>query len=285
MKYFLFTIRQYKTNIEKVLPLEPLILKSSPARTREFLSNTLLLLRLNPKEKYSICIYYYTSNASADLPDIFMCQDVMHDHLKHSGYRGIFVITQYSIILGFLVILQILFTMRKRRIAQIVHRHLVNKAQRLRTTLSSVSLARQTSNPGDATAQQKIIKTNGQAIPEKNILKKRIISSPAIVLSDPTVPLNKTVNNTDENEPFLKLSNGKNHVHFLLGLDEESDNEDENEDENINNNDNDIENTAIDLPLNSPLASRLLGPYGDRSDAILSMAHILDINKPWSRQS
>ncbi|CAF4593099.1 unnamed protein product, partial [Rotaria magnacalcarata] len=79
--------------------------------------------------------------------------------------------------------------------------------------------------------------------------------------------------NPDENEPFLKLATGKNHVHFLLGLDEESENDDDNE------------TTPDDITLNPPLASRLSEPYGDNCDAILSMAHIFESNKPWSRQS
>ncbi|CAF4632273.1 unnamed protein product, partial [Rotaria sp. Silwood2] len=155
LKYFLFTIRQYKTNTEKVLQIEHLILKTTPSRTDQYFSNSLLLLRLNPKEKYSICIYYYQMNISTQMPDIFICQDIMHDHLKHSVYGLLFVLTQYSIIIGLLIVLQGFFTARKRRLAHIVHQHLINKAQRFRSTLSSVSLVRQSVNLMDTTTEQK----------------------------------------------------------------------------------------------------------------------------------
>ncbi|CAF2113269.1 unnamed protein product [Rotaria magnacalcarata] len=274
LKYFRFTIRQYKTNMEKVLPIAPLMKKQlPPPRIGEFYSNALKLLRLNPKETYSICIYYYQSNVSIQMPDLFICQDLLLDHLKAPERDFIFILTQYSIIIGFLIILQTLFSIKKRRLAHILHQHLVNKAQKFRSTLSSVSLVRQSLNLSDTTAEQKHIRTNGHVYPEKNILKKRFTSSPAIVLNEPSVPLNKSINNPDENEPFLKLATGKNHVHFLLGLDEESENDDDNE------------TTPDDTTLNPPLASRLSEPYGDNCDAILSMAHIFESNKPWSRQS
>ncbi|CAF3140599.1 unnamed protein product [Rotaria socialis] len=273
LKYFRFTIRQYKTDMKKVLPIEPLMIKPPPPSIGEFYSNKLILRRLNPKETYSICIYYYQSNVSIQMPDLFICQDLLHDHSKAPERGVIFILTQYSIIIGFLVILQTLFSIKKRRLAHILHQHLVNKAQKLRSTLSSVSLVRQSLNLSDTIADQKHIRTNGHVYPEKNILKKRIISSPAIVLNEPSIPLNKSINNPDENEPFLKLATGKNHVHFLLGLDEESENDDDNE------------TTPDDITLNPPLASRLSEPYGDNCDAILSMAHILESNKPWSRQS
>ncbi|CAF1038183.1 unnamed protein product [Rotaria sp. Silwood1] len=283
LKYFLFTIRQYKTNIEKVLPMEHLILKTVPSGTDEFFSNSLLVLRLNPKEKYSICIYYYQMNISTQMPDILICQDIMHDHLEHSVHGLLFVLTQYSIIIGLLIVLQGLFTVRKRRLAHIVHQHLINKAQRLRSTLSSVSLVRQSVNLTDTTTEQKNTTVNGHVNQEKSKLKKRITSSPAIVLSEPSIPSissNKTNNNSDENEPFLRLTNGKNHVHFLLGLDEESDNDDD--DDNIANANENIPN---DITINPPMTSIHTEPYGDRSDALSSMAHILDTNKPWSKQS
>ncbi|CAF4226648.1 unnamed protein product [Rotaria sp. Silwood2] len=161
----------------------------------------------------------------------------------------------------------------------IVHQHLINKAQRFRSTLSSVSLVRQSVNLMDTTTEQKNTKMNGHINQEKNKLKKRIISSPAIVLSEPSIPSMpsiKTNNIVDENEPFLKLIPGKNHVHFLLGLDEESETDD---DGNAN------ENIPNDTTLNPPIASIHTEPYGDRSDALSSMAHILDTNKPWSKQS
>ncbi|CAF1063353.1 unnamed protein product [Rotaria sordida] len=273
LKYFLFTIRQYKTNTGKVLQMEQLVLQTTPSSTDEYFSNSLLLLRLNPKEKYSVCIYYYQTNISTQMPDLFVCQDVMHDYLQHSVHGLLFVLTQYSIIIGLLIVLQGLFTVRKRRLAHIVHQHLVNKAQRLRSTFSSVSLGRQSVNLMDTTIEEKNTKINGHTNQEKNKLKKCFISSPAIILSEPS---NNTNNNSDENEPFLKLTTGKNHVHFLLGLDEESDD---------NDNDNANENIPNGITFNLPLTSTHSEPYSDRSDALSSMAHILDTNKPWSKQS
>jgi hypothetical protein len=265
LKYYLFTIRQYKTNTKKVLEIQQLLLKKTPLRNYEHFSNSLLLVRLNPKEKYSICIYYYQRNSSTQMPDLFICQDIMHDHLKPSVHGLLFVLTQYSVILGILIILQGLFSMRKRRLAHIVHQHLINKRRRSQSTVSSVSLVRQSFSSMDGTTEQKNHIMNGGLVNhEDNRLKKRIISSPAIILSDSSVPLHNGTNSLDEDEPFLKLTSTKNHVHFLLGLDEGSD-------------DNESEDNQIDTKLNEP--------YGDRSDALLSMAHILDTNKPWLKHN
>ena len=249
LKYHLFTIRQHKTNTIKILQMHQLFLKTSPIRRHEHLSNSLLLIRLNPKEKYSVCIYYYQTNISIARPDLFICQDIMHDHLKHPVHGLFFILTQYSIILGILVILQGLFSMRKRRIPQIIHQHLVDKTQRIRSTLSSVSLIRQSFSSMDAPIEPQHHDTK---IEQENQLKKRFTSSPAIILNQPS-----TSRSTDEHEPFLKLIANKNHVHFFFGLDEGSD-----------------DNESNDTPLE---------PYSDRSDALSSMAHILESNKPWSK--
>ena len=45
----------------------------------------------------------------------------------------------------------------------------------------------------------------------------------------------------------------------------------------MNDNEND------DTSLNLQTASSQREPYNDQADALLSMAHILDTNKPWSR--
>lgn len=262
LKYYLFTIRQYKTNTEKILKMEQLILKATLSKKDEHYSNSLLLVRLNPKEKYSICIYYYQMNSSTQIPDLFLCQDIIHDHLKHSVHGLLFVLTQYSIIFGILIVLQGLFSMRKRRLAHIVRQHLINKTQKLRSTLSSVSLIRQSFSSMDATNQhQQHMTMNGYINHHENKLEKRIILSPAIILNEPS-PIN--TNTFDEDEPFLKLTTNKNHVQFFCSIDETSD-------------DNESNDFQIDRIYQEP--------YGDRSDALLSMAHILDTNKPWSKHN
>lgn len=259
LKYYRFTIRQFKTKLEKILDMEQLFFKRTAQRNFDHFSNSLLLKRLNPKEKYSVCIYYYRANVSTEMPDLFICQEIMHDHLKHSVHGLLFILTQYSVIIGILVVLQGLFSMRKRRLAHIVHQHLINKSQRLRSTLSSISLVRQSFSSMDGPTDPYQHTNHGQ-----NKFNKRIISSPAIVLTQPSSP---SCHSSDENEPFLRLTPGKNHVHFLLGLDENDDTESESTDTQQ------VPTMILDEP------------YGDRCDALLSMAHILDTNKPWSRQS
>jgi predicted RND superfamily exporter protein len=137
--------------------------------------------------------------------------------------------------------------MRKRRLAHIVHQHLINKTQRLRSTLSSVSLVRQSFSSIDTTTEQQHKTISGRVHHQENKLKKRIISSP--------------------DEPFLKLISNKNHVHFFFGLDEGSDDNESN------------------TSLNPQIRTTHNEPYSDRSDALLSMAHILDTNKPWSKHN
>jgi hypothetical protein len=274
LKYFLFTIRQYKTNTEKILKMEQLILKTTPSRKDEHFSNSLLLIRLNPIEKYSVCIYYYQVNSSTEMPDLFLCQDIRHDHLKDPVHGLFFILTQYSIILGILIVLQGLFSMRKRRLTHIIHQHFINKTQKLRSTLSSVSLVRQSFSSMDAiTEQQQHNIMNDHRTHQENKLTKRIISSPAIVLSESSIPSSTTItSNPDENEPFLRLTSNKNHVHFFFTLDEGSDDSESNDSQN-------------DPTLNSTVSSTNNEPYADRSDSLLSMAHILDINKPWSKHN
>ncbi|CAF4926625.1 unnamed protein product [Rotaria sp. Silwood1] len=282
LKFFRFTVQEYKTNTT-VLPMKQLILESTASGNDKYFSNSLLLLRLNPKEKYVICIFYYQLNVSTQMPDLFMCLNIMHDHLNDSAHGLIFVLTQYSIILGLLIVLQVLFILRKRRLAHIVHQHLINTTQRLRSTLSSVSLVRQSMNLMDIITEQKTTRTNGHVNQEMNKLKKRIIPSPGIVISEPTIESNNIENSSNENEPFLKLTTGKTHVHFLLGLNEESD--DNNGGDDDDDDDKGYEKIANDKTFIPLILPTLMEPYDDQSDAFSSMAHILDINKPWSKLS
>ena len=173
--------------------------------------------------------------------------------------------------------------MRKRRIAQYIGQQLATTAHSIRTTLSSVSLVRQSFSSLDTAAEQQHHATNGHAIlreptidEEGGGMKKRIISSPAIVISEPSMSVNNGATNSDENEPFLKRVPSKNHVHFLLGPGEGSDDDDVY---------NEHDDTHIDITNNPQTASTHREPYDDQADALLSMAHILDTNKPWSRYS
>lgn len=270
LKYYRFTIRQYRTNTDKVLEMQKLIVKNISTRNYDHLSNSLLLNRLNPKEKYSICIYYYQTNVSTETPDLYICQDIKHDHLKPSVHGLLFILTQYSIILGMLVVLQGLFSMRKRRLAHIVHQHLINKTQRIRSRLSSISLVRQSFSSMDGTTEQTYHTMTDRAFHEEHKLTKRVISSPAIVFTEPSVLSHNYTEGFGANEPFRRFAPAKNHVHFLLGLNEGSD-------------DNDSGDIQIDTKLNQQVPSFLSEPYGDRPDALLSMAHILDTNKPWCK--
>jgi hypothetical protein len=276
LKYFLFTIRQYKTNTEIVLEIKQLFLKNTTLRDYEHFSNSLQLVRLNPKEKYSICIYYYQVNNTIQMPDLLICQDIINDHLKHSVHGLLFILTQYSIIIAMLIVLQGLFSMRKRRLAHIIHQHFINKTQRIRSTLSSVSLIRQSFSSMDTTTTEQQNHTRNSHVVhyesmkyEENKLKKRIISSPAIILTESSMSSDADGSVLDENDPFIKLTSNKNHVHFLLGLDEGS------------GDDDDSEESVTDLQV--PTSYR--EPYSDRADALLSMAHILDTNKPWCKHS
>ena len=264
-KYYLFTIRHPKTNTKIVLEMNELLLKTTPTRNDAHFSNSLELIQLNPKEKYIVCIHYYQTNISIDMSDLFICEDIMHDHSKYPVHGLLFILTQYSIILGMLIVLQGLFSMRKRHVTQIIHQHLINKTQRLRSTLSSVSLIRQSFSSMDTTTtEQQHHRTNDSNNCEEHKLKTRFISSPAIVLSERSS--NPICQQSDEHEPFLKLtSNNKNHVHFFFGHDEGSD-------------DNESNDAQSDTTLNQSYE-----PYSDRSDALSSMAHILDSNKPWCK--
>jgi hypothetical protein len=290
LKYFHFIIRPYNKNREIILKMEKLNIKNATSSKNSQFSNVLRLTALNHHEKYSVCICYYQTNSSTKIPDLLLCQDIINDyskfgHLKPNAKHSlVFIFTQYSIIFALLVVLQSVFTMRKRRVAHIIGQLVSNKAHSIRTTFSSVSLVRQSFSSLDTAAeqqqqqqQQQQHATEGHAIQreptidEEGRFKKRIISSPAIVISEPSVTMSHGATSSDETEPFLKRIPSKNHVHFLLGTGEGSDEDGENEDIDAN--------TA----LNQQTASSHREPYDDQADALLCMAHILDTNKPWSR--
>ncbi|CAF1189836.1 unnamed protein product [Rotaria sordida] len=290
LKYFHFIIRPYNQNREIILKKEKLSSKNTTLRPHPHFSNSLRLTSLNHNEKYSICICYYQTNISTKPPDLLVCQDIINDYAKFAHLRTdpkhglLFITTQYSIIIGLLVVLQSIFTMRKRRITEFISQHLAVTAQNIRTTLSSVSLVRQSFSSLDAAAeqqqQQQQRSTNSQTNQreltdlELKRIKKRNISSPAIVVNQLTVPTNDGAISSDETEPFLKRIPSKNHVHFLLGPGEGSDNDDD---------DNENEGSETNKTLNSQLTPTHGEPYRDQADALLSMAHILDTNKPWSQ--
>ena len=286
LQYFHYIVRPYKINREIILKLEKLHMKNSTSRRYGHFSNTLVLTALNHHEKYSVCICYYQTNSSTNVPDLLLCQDIVNDYSKFSELRAdakhglVFITTQYSIIIALLVVLQSVFTMRKRRVTHLLSQLVTTKAHSFRTTLSAVSLARHSFSSLDAAAEHQHHQhaTNGHAVrheptvEEEKGIKKRILSSPAIVISDGFTSINPDVGALDETEPFLPRIPSKNHVHFLLGQGEGSDDEDDHENENT-----DV-NTHMTVPTQR-------GPYDDQGDALLSMAHILDTNKPWSRHS
>lgn len=287
LKYFLYVIRPYNINREIVLKLERTILRNATSRKHSHFSNVLKLTELNHHEKYSVCICYYQTNSSTDSPDLLLCQDIINDYSKFSQLKAdvkhglVFITTQYSIIIALLVVLQSVFTMRKRRVTHAITQALANKAHSIRTTLSAVSLVRQSFSSLDTTADHQHPANNGHAtgpseltIDEETGCKKRILSSPAIVISEQSVPQNSEGGLSDETEPFLPRIPSKNHVHFLLGQGEGSDDDDSNDNEN---HDPHMQTSASNFPHREP--------YDDQADALLSMAHILDTNKPWSRHT
>jgi hypothetical protein len=291
LEYFLFIIRPYEKNKEIILKMEKLTIKNETSIQTDHFLNSLRLTGLNHKEKYSVCICYYQTNGSTKAPDLLLCQDIINDYSKFSELRTdpkhglLFITTQYSIILALLVVLQSVFTMRKRRIAQIIGQHLSTTAHTIRSTFSSSNVTRQSFSSLDTAAEQQHHATSGHttqrepAMNGEGRMKKRIISSPAIVIREPSISIDNVNNGatiTDENEPFLKRIPSKNHVHFLIGPNEGSDDE---------SGDNDNEGIETDITVDPPTASAHREPYDDQADALLSMAHILDTNKPWSCHS
>ena len=291
LEYFLFIIRPYRSIKEIILKLEKLHVKDTLSEQYHHFSNTLKLTALNQKEKYTVCICYYQTNVSTKTPDLILCQDVINDYSKFATLRTdpkhglLFITTQYSIIIALLVVLQSAFTIRKKRLAQIIGQHLSHTAHSIRTTLSSVSLVRQSLSSLDAaTADQHHHPINGHGAmhheptidEEESSCQTRTQSYPAIVISEPSSAMNNGANSSDETEPFLKHTANKNHVHFRLGPGEGSDEDDE---------ERTHEENRTDSTSHPTTTSSNREPYDDNADAILSMAHILDTNKPWSRHS
>lgn len=268
LRYSLFIIRQYKTNMEEVLNMTALNLTRDAETKQHCYLSVLKLKRLNLKERYSVCIYYYRSNTSIRHADLFICQDIINDYHKyahdkaHAPYGLLFILTQYSIIFAILLILQTLFSIRKRRIAEIVHQQLISKAQRVRASFSSISFIRQSISSNDTpidTVENDSLSADQDPYPKESPI------SPKTILSNVSIP------SFDENQPFIKTASNKNHVQFLLGEAEDSDTTDENDPTKSNG----ISSSAS--------KSSSHEPYGDQSDALMYMAHILDGEKPWSK--
>ncbi|CAM2699698.1 unnamed protein product [Rotaria socialis] len=341
LEYFLFIIRPHNKNREIVLKMEKLNSRNTTSRPYPHFANSLRLTSLNHHEKYSVCIYYYKNNVSMKFPDLLLCQDIINDyakfaHLKADAKHGlVFIGTQYSIIIGLLVVLQSVYSMRKRRITEYISQHLTTTAHSIRSTLSSVSLVRQSFSSLDVVAEQQHNQhtTNTQnsqhetktdeegklkrRLPsaqfniqnsqhetktdEEGKLKRRLPSaqfniqnsqheiktdegknkkrSPSVqfnTINQLSPPTSDGATSSDETEPFLKRVSSKNHVHFLLGPGEGSD-----DDDDIHQHDGNETNKNS----NSQSASDSTEPYGNQADALLSMAHILDTNKPWSRHN
>lgn len=285
LEYFLYTIRPYNQHREIILKMEKLTLKTTPLKPYPHYSNALRLSSLNHYEKYSICICYYKTNTSNISPDFVICQDVINDYAKFSHLRAdakhglVFITTQYSIIIGLLVVLQSVFTMRKRRITQYIAQHVATTAHNIRTTLSSVSLVRQSFSSLDAAHEQQHHHTNNShcsprepTINEEDSEKpKTSHQSPTIIINQVSTSMNDGAHSSDETEPFLQRISSKNHVHFLLGPGEGSDD------------DHEFEEADTHRTVDSTSSPKRAEPYDDQADALLSMAHILDTNKPWSR--
>ena len=281
LHYFLFTIRQYRTNTEKILEIEQLIRKNASSNNGEHFSNSLNLAHLNAKEKYSVCICYYQKNESIAMPAIHLCQDVINDYAKYvhaktdPKYGLLFVGTQYSIILGLLVLFQTLFSMQKRRVAHILHQHLINKAHRFRTSISSISLVRHSISSVDTTPTEQHQPTNHGHHKMHRESKRNgdtqlgkaptLASCPRGLGRSSTLP-SDAIHRWGEVEPLIKATPCRNHVQFSLNLDEGL-------------------NGSIDIDLASTLSVEHVAhePYSDGSDALRSMVHILDVDKPWSR--
>ena len=284
LQYFLFVIRPYNSNKEIKLKLDKLQSKGSNKTNTFHFSNALKLTALNHHEKYTVCICYYQKNISTETPDLVLCQDVINDYSKFADLKAnvkhglLFIVTQYSIIVALLAILQSTYTLRKRRVTETIRQHVATTAHTIRTTLSSVSLVRHSVSSFE-TGEHHANNGNGAqrepTIPEEEGTSKRKMSSPAIVISEADISNNNGATSSDETEPFLRHVPSKNHVHFLLGPGEGSDDEFDHEpsDEHCH---------SIDFTTKSSTNTE---PYRDQSDALLSMAHILDTNKPWLRHS
>ncbi|CAF1218102.1 unnamed protein product, partial [Didymodactylos carnosus] len=321
LKYYVFVIKHYKTMKERALSIQPLIIipKNQSITKTEYISTTLRLTGLNKKEKYSVCLCYYQTNSSQYRPDFLLCQDIINDYSKFKHHKSndrnelFFIITQYSIIIALLIALQSVYTMRKRRIAHILHQHLIQKAHTFRHTLSSVSLVRQSlasldtattagehhRNGGNSSGTHKTSHALDEfdhklqnVLHESTINEEEHLSPPNIIINNDDEQQGKvkksasTVgSNSDEKEPFLKHIHSKNHVHFLLGSNtpEASDDEDDEEKKKLEqSNTNFLQSYDERILAKTEEDNENAGPYNEHSDAVQCMKHILDTAKPWT---
>lgn len=290
LNYSLFSIRSHLIEKEVFLPLAKPHRMEDPTSNTTYLSNSLRLSALNHHEKYTICIFYFQENISLADPELVLCQDIINDYSKFSNLKAdlkhglLFITTQYSIIIVLLVILQTSYTSRKRHWTRTVRQQLTTTANTIRTTLSSVSIGRQSFSSFDHGEHHA---TNGHATTrEPTIDEEDLVVSQEVSIKSPSIIISETNSSNqrgagsicEENQPFLRKVPSKNHVHFLLGPGEGSDDEMD-QDMSFDQNRRDSQSGS------TRRTSFQAEPYGDQTDALLSMAHILDTNKPWSRHN
>ena len=239
LEYFLFLVRPHHQNREIILNMDKLTLRNTTSRPYPHFSNSLRLTSLNHHEKYSVCICYYQKNSSSKTPDLLLCQDVINNYEKFSDLRAdlkhglVFITTQYSIIIGLLIVLQTVYSIRQRRVTHYITQYLSNTAHNVRTTISSVTSLRQSVSSMNVRIQQQHATDSDTSechsiTDEGRGARKGNVSSTSAVISHPSMIVNNSILSSNETQPFLKRVPSKSYAHLLLGSGNASDEEDDN---------------------------------------------------------
>lgn len=281
LNYFQLKITTNEFNDTDISEMNTTRSEDEMNKSNDSLDISVTISGLKKRETYSICIQYYEKNYSNHEPIFYLCQEIINDYEQYvhgksvTNYGPMFILRQYTIIFIFLITLQILFYLHERQAADVVHRHLINRAQRFRSSFSSINLVRNSISSTVVTAvdeTNQFSSTRDSVSSETQHFTINPMSVNKISYSN-SAALSKVdcFNRCSSHEPILKTVGNKNHVQFLLGENEEAEDSDDNETNKI---------SPVHMTTNHSPSQE---PYRDRSDALLSMAHILDMDKPWHK--
>jgi len=236
-------------------------------QSHEIINSTLSLYLHNIKHgRHIVCLLLYRSKLTID-PKYIFCQDIVFNFHKYGthdidsddhGNTFVFLLTQYSIVIGILCILQIVYSVRKRRLirnfyekANALRIHMMEHHHHPQENKSTTDL----DNPTYA-LEYLIYNLNRNAL--SNFDERYM----------PTPDTNDLVNRSKfDNHLKIPSRLKKQSIKPLFGRHRSL--------ITTNNKNSDAEEDIFD---ESDFDTR---PYEEQSSSVKSLSHILEENKPW----
>jgi len=247
-------------------------------KPHEIINSTLTLYLHNLKHgRHIVCLLLYRSKLMLN-PKYVFCQDIIFNFQKYGhhdtdadehGNTFVFLLTQYSIVLGILCILQLIHTVRKRRFLRAVY----DKANALRNLMTEHHHHSQENkstihlNPQTHALEYLIYNLNRNAIYNLDQIYMQKPNEDNVNLINSS--LRPVAHHRTGYEKHLKIPNrlSKHSITPLLGRHRSL--------VTTNNNSLDLDEDIFDE------SDYDTGSYEERSVSFKSLSHILEENKPW----